>query len=510
MKKATFFLLLLAGALSAGYSFAEVWQDRTGDLTDRDFHAITGSRYGSGVYVGTVNGLYRKTGENGEWKRLFASRGEERGVNDIYVNSENAIYIATRDGLYRSRDFGNNWERIFRRIQKENHVNAVACDSADEERIYLGTAKGLFQTRNGGRTWEKFSGVFGRSEINSIALGGKELFAICKNELYKINRNSGNYKKVFSSDQPGELEEDDEIIFSLNDVAREDSTLYLATNRGLFTSKTAGESWIRFDTAGLPDRRINQAIASRRGKSKIYAATGSGVFEYDASERKWAKLYEGMDATNVRRLMISRPGNYMWALCDARVYGMTLEGAAVSAVAARDSSESDGLLARFADEPSVNEVQAMAIRYAEVYPEKIDRWRRGAQYKALLPKVSFGIDQSKSDTYEIYTASTRSYWIYGPEDESEGWDLNFTWDLSDLVWNDSQTSIDVRSKLMVQLRDDIVDEVTRIYFERRRLQFENVMNPPKTIQAKLKRELRIQELTAGLDGLTGSRFSAAL
>jgi len=152
----------------------------------------------------------------------------------------------------------------------------------------------------------------------------------------------------------------------------------------------------------------------------------------------------------------------------------------------------------------------MAIEYAEVYPEKIAKWRRGAQFKALLPKLNFGLDYGSSDTYEIYTASSRSYWVYGPEDETEGWDLNFSWDLSDLVWNESQTSIDVRSKLMVQLRDDIVDEVTRTYFERRRLQIENLINPTNELRAKLKNQLRIQELTAGLDGLTGSRFSAAI
>ena len=41
-----------------------------------------------------------------------------------------------------------------------------------------------------------------------------------------------------------------------------------------------------------------------------------------------------------------------------------------------------------------------------------------------------------------------------------------------MIFSTEQTSIDVRSRLMVQLRDDILDEVTRLYFERRRLQLE--------------------------------------
>ena len=63
-----------------------------------------------------------------------------------------------------------------------------------------------------------------------------------------------------------------------------------------------------------------------------------------------------------------------------------------------------------------NEVLAMAIEYAEVSPEKIKRWRKGAKFKALFPKVSFGIDEGRSDTYEIYTTyalySILDYYIH--------------------------------------------------------------------------------------------------
>ena len=60
---------------------------------------------------------------------------------------------------------------------------------------------------------------------------------------------------------------------------------------------------------------------------------------------------------------------------------------------------------------------------------------------------------------------------------------------------------------MVQLRDDIVDEVTRAYFERRRLQVRLLTDPPGDQQALLDQELRLQELTALIDGLTGGQFS---
>ena len=72
-----------------------------------------------------------------------------------------------------------------------------------------------------------------------------------------------------------------------------------------------------------------------------------------------------------------------------------------------------------------------------------------------------------------------------------------------LFWNNAQTTIDIRSKLMVQLRNDIVNEVTRVYFERRRLQIELLREPPESEAKLIETELRVRELTANIDGLTG-------
>ena len=85
-----------------------------------------------------------------------------------------------------------------------------------------------------------------------------------------------------------------------------------------------------------------------------------------------------------------------------------------------------------------------------------------------------------------------------------------TWDLGQFIYSDDQTNIDVRSKLMVELRDQILDDVTRSYFERRRLQVELMTDPPSEPKGQLAKELRIQELTAILDGLTGGWFSHEL
>lgn len=103
-------------------------------------------------------------------------------------------------------------------------------------------------------------------------------------------------------------------------------------------------------------------------------------------------------------------------------------------------------------EPKIIDVQKVAINYAEVSSEKITQWRKKAAKKALLPHVSIELDRNSTDLWHWEGGSTTK----ADDDtlrrgrDNIDWDVYLGWDLSDLVWNDAQTSIDVRSKLMVQ------------------------------------------------------------
>jgi hypothetical protein len=155
-------------------------------------------------------------------------------------------------------------------------------------------------------------------------------------------------------------------------------------------------------------------------------------------------------------------------------------------------------------EPSIQDVQRMAIDYNEVDEGKIKHWRRASQRKALLPTLSVGIDREATELF---------HWDTGvnPDQLRKGrttwdWDVSLAWDFSDLIWNNDQTSIDSRSKLMVELREDILDQVTRLYFERKRLQVELAStNNPEEYQ--VEKHMRLEELTALIDSLTGGEFS---
>jgi len=159
------------------------------------------------------------------------------------------------------------------------------------------------------------------------------------------------------------------------------------------------------------------------------------------------------------------------------------------------------------DEPTICELQRAAIKYAEVEPNKILNWRRQAALKAFMPEVSVGYDTDTYRTIDAYNYGGKTTYAVGPDDGAKGWDVSASWDLGDLIYNDDQTSIDSRSKLMVQLRNDVLDQLNAAYFERKKLQKQLDKLPDKTSEAYLEREIKVEELTATIDGLTGGYLS---
>jgi len=163
--------------------------------------------------------------------------------------------------------------------------------------------------------------------------------------------------------------------------------------------------------------------------------------------------------------------------------------------------------AESAGEPTIRQVQLAAARYAEVMPQKIRRWRTLAQLRNFIPRFTLGLDRDRDTTVASSTSNGKTNFTVGPDDESTSLDFGFTWDLANLVWDPAQTSIDVRSRLMVQLRQDILEEATKLYFERRRLMAEFGSHPTEDPALQNERSLRLEELTAQLDALTGGLYS---
>jgi hypothetical protein len=185
---------------------------------------------------------------------------------------------------------------------------------------------------------------------------------------------------------------------------------------------------------------------------------------------------------------------------------------------AREPRSVDDILASFRDEPEVREVQEMVLAYSKTDPAYVDAWLRASVTAAWLPELqlTYDYDNGYDRDYNYLTSQDAGFdGASEAEIEGSGVDLQHgvqvraRWELDKLVMSSERIRVISEAQDVVKLRDKVLEEVTRLYFDRRRLQVDMMMTEGDA-KTQLKNELRLQELTAQLDAYTGGRFSGAL
>jgi len=462
------------------------------------------------IYIGTDRGIFKTEGDN-TWRNIFSLRGDNHVINYLTADAQDVIYAGTGAGLYFSADAGERWKRLFKgKNSLEGDCTAVA---ALPQGIYAGTKSGLFVSSDQGRSWHKEQGKLGESRIYNIAVLCREpdfIYVACADGVFRSVNKGVDWERVYithpvENGQEAEEENEDrdeeerhsEVRYIAIDPGNPNN-IYLATNRGVYQSKDRGSNWELLSEQGLLSHDIQFLLFA--DNSALYAAAKSGIFVY--KNEGWRELSFNLSCRYVSFLGLDRNGN---------LYACTEKGLFKSALSDNVRFSSGDIIGEYAKgEPDIKEVQKQAIKYAEVEPAKIITWRKQAQKKAILPKVSVGLERDVSDLWHWDSAgsTTRVYDdVLMRGKDAIGWDVTLSWDLGELIWNSDQTSIDTRSRLMVQLRDDILDEVNKLYFERLRVKIEMDNLQIEDRKKRFEKELRVRELTASLDALTGGYFS---
>jgi ligand-binding sensor domain-containing protein len=449
------------------------------------------------IIIGTDRGVFETKDGGDSWQAVLF--GANKKVNFLYVDqsNKNLIYAGCGNGLFFSHNQGRTWQRIYQ-CDSEQKVNCLGILELKTKAIYLGTQAGLVMSQNNGRTWHKLGGRLGNLSIRAISEDkiNKLIYLVASDGVYQIDRQN-EAKRIFVS-LPTDSQDIEDIYTDSEDIDfSEDSYqinhicidpnkpqhVYLATGWGVFISINQGLTWRRLPDFGLLSQEIR--FIKLYSNSVPLVVTKSGVFAYNKDS--WQELSLRLTMQNIRFLTIDHFGN-IYAAGDKGLF------------------KSAGLLKKIIyplieinQDLSIQEIQQAAIEYAQIIdPRQICAHRRLARLKAILPDFSLDYDR----TISTYSNSSVTRFAVGPND----WGISLKWSLSDLIWSEQQRLIDSQVRLLVKLRQDILDEVTRLYFERRRLQLE-LESPQESGLKKNERELRIEEITALLDGLTGGYLS---
>lgn len=503
-------LAVLAGAPRVAAQ--DLWAGKDGNIRNVDTRGLVA---GKGIlYLATQNEVYAARDPKSKWESVFSLPA---GDNEIHCigRSIGAILIGTRRGLFRSDDDGANWKNVFRTIIPEkNNILAIAASAGEGASVVIGTQKGVFMSLDKGESWKDISFTLKNRPVKYLALMKDTIYASGEDGVYVKKDDQDGWERIYVKSSLEKNGEEGAINFADTEngsqnhdvpIAISAPRLYVGSGRGILYTDDE-RNWNAFPGAGLSGAIKHITVSAK--SENLYCATTKGIFRYDKEKSVWSELYKGPGrAFTVNGLVLDGDKkNSLWALTDKGLYRLENSFSVGDEYIDVERNLKD-LKIIFDNEPAFIELQKAAIDFADVSPEKIKNWQNQSRLKTLLPKVSFGYDQGTSTNYEIYTSATRDYVVAGPNDLSNGIDVSVSWDLASLIWSDDQTSIDVRSRLTVQLRNDILDDLRRAYYERKRLQFDLMTNPPKDIKARFDKEMRIQELAQSIDDLTGNYLS---
>lgn len=499
--------LMLAQVLFAGSAPAqELWVGKDGNIRNIDTRAMVIS--GGHMYLATSNELYRAAASSEKWEPIFSLPAGENEIQ-CAAGRPGCMLIGTKKGVFISPDNGRTWSLAFKAITPEkNDIRSIGVTAAD--RIVVGTGKGAYSSEDAGAKWHDSGGILKNMRIDCVACGKAATYAAAEGGVYVRREGNAEWDRIYVAsreeeaavyDEPGAVESGPDIAVTC--LAIQGSRLYAGIGGKISYTEDDGKSWTALPSSGLKGN-ISCVLPSEM-KDSIFCSTNKGVYQFSKEKNVWIELYRGSDKPlNVRKLIFGKEGeDVLWAATEKGLYkyevGKSLPDETFDIERAQRAVN-----VIYDGEPSFKELQAAAMKFGEVDPEKIKSWRAQARLSALVPKINLGFDNNVSNTYEIYTSATKDYITTGPDDISKGFDVSVSWELGDMIWSDDQTNIDVRSRLTTQLRNDILDDLRRAYYERKRLQFEIYMTPPKDIRMRFEKELRVKELAQVIDDLTGN------
>jgi hypothetical protein len=157
------------------------------------------------------------------------------------------------------------------------------------------------------------------------------------------------------------------------------------------------------------------------------------------------------------------------------------------------------------------EVQRAVVAYQGLSPSHMRRLSERARSSAWWPqlRISAGWERDR-ERDEDHDQTLSSGLVHGlrdsarAHDTSFGLDLQLTWELARVAEPDEQLAISRERRELVELRDQVLERVTRLQFERQRVLARREAAPP---EERAELTLRARELAAQLDAWSGGQFS---
>lgn len=155
---------------------------------------------------------------------------------------------------------------------------------------------------------------------------------------------------------------------------------------------------------------------------------------------------------------------------------------------------------------------ARAVARAQADPERLRDLGRRARRSAWLPELRLRAERrlGRNESLDLPALPTSTLSPLGLDTSNDvRYEARATWDLARLVFSAEEIAAEAQALRVADMRREIESACTRLYFERRRLAGDSRFDPVDPA-AQARRALRMQEIAAELDVLSGGAFTACV
>jgi photosystem II stability/assembly factor-like uncharacterized protein len=192
---------------------------------------------GTTLFAGSLGGLFKRDGWNGEWKACDA--GQSRPAAAAMASVDSMVFVLTEsNGVYASSDHGKTWKHSSPPFMMSTRGRVII--SAERSLFVCTDYSGLYRSTNYGATWDSISlpAISIYDYVTSIAVSGDTWYAGFKQAYPGVYR---------STDLGRSWERVDNPSFGIGTVssliAAGDVVLAGVDYRGVYKSTDRGSTW---------------------------------------------------------------------------------------------------------------------------------------------------------------------------------------------------------------------------------------------------------------------------
>lgn len=254
-------------------------------LNTSDFHTLAFHPGDTNiVFFGHHNGVLKSADGGRTWlETSFRGRNWDAMGMAISPGEPQNIYVAGHDVFSHSRDGGQSWAPL-RHDLPGTDIHGFAMDPDNPSKLYaFVVGYGVYRSDNAGSNWQLLSRGLPGDVMALAAGGGQTLYA---GSMQRGVLKSSDGGKTWLTANTG-IEGQNAMTLAVD--SKQPQTVYAGTEKGLFKSRDAGNSWSRLPFPGA----AAATVAVAPGNPQVVIAIGvsndrkGNVYRSEDGGRTW-------------------------------------------------------------------------------------------------------------------------------------------------------------------------------------------------------------------------------